>query len=78
MTIFQRIRLNSKRKKIIKALEGMVGKYNSGLLISILCDGLNRYVSGVEARDMRTLEVKINDYFSLKYDFDKERYIDAD
>ena len=75
MTIFQRIRLNSKRKKIIKALEGMVGKYNSGLLISILCDGLNNFVSGVGARDMRTIEVKINDYFSLKYDFNKEEYV---
>lgn len=72
--------MTRKYKKEIEHLLGilvaMVGEYNTGLLLSILCDNLDNFVKGADSRNMRTIELIFNDFYSLKYDFEKEGYID--
>lgn len=61
--------------KMFNKLEDMLGEYNAGMLIAIMCDLLNEFVKDVEQREMRTIEITLNDYFSAKYDFEKEEIV---
>lgn len=62
-------------KDMVKNLQARLGKHNAALLIALLCDLLDEFVEGVEERELRTLELKLNDYFSAKYDFEKEAIV---
>lgn len=71
------------KKKEIKKLEPMLdylsnalGEINAGFVLATLCDCLKKSTEGVEQRVLRTMEIKINDYFAYKYDFEKEHYVD--
>ena len=67
---------NKMLKTMLNKLDHMLGENNSGLMIALLCDLLDKLVEGVDQREMRTIEVKLNDYFSVKYDFEKEKIIE--
>ena len=56
----------------------LCGPKDYGMFLAILCDLFDGFVSGVDSRELRTIEVILNDYFSLKYDFVKEVIIDKD
>ena len=62
-------------KPMFKVLIDMLGKRDAGMFIAICCDLLNECVKGVDQRTLRTLEIKLNDYFSCKYDFEKDEVI---
>lgn len=62
---------NKKLKEMIRHLDGMLGETDCGLFIAMICDLMDKFVEGVSQRNMRTLEIKLNDYFSVKYDFEK-------
>jgi len=55
--------------KMFKKLELQLGEYNAGLLLSIICDLLDKFVEGVDQRELRTLELVLNNFYSAKYDF---------
>ena len=57
-------------------LINMMGEEGAGFMIALLCDCLDKLVQGVPGRRVRSLELKLNDYFAVKYDFEKEEYVD--
>lgn len=63
--------------RMLNFLEGSLGSDYAGLLLSIVADSITNLVNGVKERNVRTVEIKYNDYFSTKYDFDKMEYIDG-
>lgn len=63
-------------KPMIKALEAMLGPQDAGMFLAICCDLLQDCVKGREQLNLRTIEIKINDYFSSKYDFEKEEIVE--
>lgn len=64
-------------KVMLTHLEQIVGAFGTGKLIAIMCDSLANFVKGSEqGRDMRTIEIKYNDYFSTKYDFETNEYVE--
>ena len=63
-------KMNKCYKGCLKQLDEWLGEADAGLLISILCKVL-REASQDENRELRTIELKINDYFSAKWNFDK-------
>ena len=62
-------------KLMFKYLEQMLGQKDAGLFMAICCDLLQDCCKDVKQRTLRTLEIKINDYFSSKYDFEKEQIV---
>ena len=67
--------MNKKLKPMIEHLEKMMGSDGAGLVLATLCDCLDKLVEGTEGRELRTIEVKLNDYFSKKFDFGTGEYV---
>lgn len=67
--------MNKAAKQMYKALEDMCGEHDAGLLLAIMCDAIVNFAKGSEVgREARTVEVKFNDFFSLKYNFETKKY----
>jgi len=70
-----RMKRNRKQNKAVKVmlaqLDNILGEQDAGMFLAISLDCLNKLVEGVESRELRTLEIKLNDFFSVKYDFIK-------
>lgn len=63
-------------KKMFKTLIAYLGSdYDAGMMLAILCELFKKFTEGVDSRELRTLELILNDYFSVKYDFVNERVI---
>ena len=63
--------------KIIEHIEAKVGSEATGVLIAILADSLDNLTKGEsESRNIRCMEIKYNDYFTTKYDFEKNEYVE--
>lgn len=62
-------------KPMVLALKEMTDIETAGTIIAILCDLLQECVKDVDERTLRTIEIKVNDYFSSKYDFEKEEIV---
>lgn len=62
-------------KPMVLALKEMTDAETAGMIIAICCDLLQDCVKDVDQRALRTIEIKINDYFSSKYDFEKEEIV---
>lgn len=62
-------------KPMFKCLEQMLGKDDAGLFLAICLDLLQDCCKNVNQRQLRTLEIKINDYFSSKYDFESDEVV---
>lgn len=56
---------------MVNTLIKMTDEDVAGMLIATLLDALNKFVDGVEERNMRKIEIIINDYFRDSYDFAK-------
>ena len=62
---------------IVQHIEAKVGAEATGALIAILADSLDNLTKGeLESRNIRCMEIKYNDYFTTKYDFEKNKYIE--
>ena len=68
---------NKKVKQMIAHLDAMLGEVDTGIFLAMICDLLDKFVDGVEQREMRTLELRLNDYFSVKFDFEKNCVVGA-
>ena len=60
-------------KELIKGLDRRLGEQNAGFIISMLIDCLDKLTVDGD-KNMRTLEITINDFFSVKYNFEKEEF----
>ena len=60
---------NRAYKTMLKKLDNMLGEIDAPMLIAILLDCLERLVDGVDEREMRTIEIKLNGFFTEGYDF---------
>ena len=58
----------------LNAIKDMTCEYTTGLLICFLADALEKYSQDAD-RNMRTIEIKFNDYFSFKYSFEEDKYV---
>ncbi len=58
-------------KEMIKGLDHRLGEQNTGFLISMLIDCLDKLTKDGD-KNMRTLEIRINEFFSVKYNFEKD------
>ena len=63
-------------KKIIKYLKQKIGSNETAVFISILADSLDNLTKGVESRNIRTIEIKYNDFYTTKFDFNKGEYVE--
>ena len=67
---------NKAYKAMLKHLDDTLGEQDAGMFIAIVCDLLNKFVDGVEYRELRTMEIVLNNFYSLKYDFDKNEVVE--
>ena len=64
-------------KPMVEALEAMLGPQDASMFLAVMCDLLQDCVKDREQLDIRTLTITINDYFSSKYDFEKEEIVES-
>jgi hypothetical protein len=65
-----------KFKQIVGAIEGMLGTKDAGLLIAIVADSLVRLAHDHEdGLNIRSIEIKYNDFYSLKFDCEQNKYV---
>ena len=57
--------------KMFDHLIGLLGEDNAGLIIAIMCDLLDKFVEDQLPKEMRALTVTLNDFKSIRYDFEK-------
>lgn len=70
-------KMNKYYKGCLKQLDEWLGEADAGLLISVVCKCLRAIANdGTQNREIRNFEIKINDYFSAKWDFDKGGFVD--
>lgn len=60
-------------KEMIKGLDFRLGEQGTGFIISMLIDCLDKLTKDGD-KNMRTLEITINEFFSVKYNFEKEEF----
>ena len=70
---------NKAQKKLVKDmlyhLDLMFGESNAGLFLAIVCSSLDKMMNNETPSDrleLRTMEITMNDCYSVKYDFEKE------
>lgn len=68
--------MNKAYKKILKDLDEMFGEADAGLFLSIILTALKKLIGDKEQQNLRTIEIKVNDYFSVKWDFDKNDFVE--
>ena len=64
---------NKAVKNMLKHLDLMFGENNAGEFLAIICDALDKMMkeeTPSEFINLRTIEVKFNDCYSVKYDCD--------
>ena len=70
---------NKMIKDMIYQLDLMFGKNNSGMFLAMIIDGLNKMMkeeTPSEYLNLRTVEIKFNDCYSVKLDCDTGEYIE--
>lgn len=75
-------RRNRAQNKMIKdmlyQLDLMFGENNSGMFLAMIIDGLNKMMkeeTPSEYLNLRTVEIKFNDCYSVKLDCDTGEYV---
>lgn len=69
---------NKKLKFMIHQLDLMFGENNTGIFISMILDCLNKMMkeeTPSEYIELRTLEIKFNDFYSVKLDCKTGEYV---
>ena len=76
MSIKKKIIRDKHFKRVINHIEEKIGSGSTGALIAILADALDNLTKGVESRNIRCIEIKFNDYYSTKFDFERQQYVE--
>ena len=66
-------------KDMLDRLDLMFGENNSGMFLAMICDGLQKMMTQEtpdEYLNLRTIEIKFNDCYSVKLDCDTGEYIE--
>lgn len=69
---------NKKVKEMLHMLDLMFGENNAGMFLAMILDGLNKMMkeeTPSEYLNLRTIEIKFNDCYSVKLDCDTGEYI---
>lgn len=69
---------NKMIKDMIYQLDLMFGENNSGMFLAMIIDGLNKMMkeeTPSEYLNLRTVEIKFNDCYSVKLDCDTGEYV---
>ena len=64
---------------MLDRLDLMFGENNSGMFLAMICDGLQKMMTQEtpdEYLNLRTIEIKFNDCYSVKLDCDTGEYIE--
>ena len=70
---------NKRVKEMLHFLDLMFGEANAGMFLAMICDGLNKMMkeeTPSQYLNLRTIEIKFNDCYSVKLDYDTNEYID--
>lgn len=70
---------NKLYKDMLFKLDLMFGENNAGMFLAMILDGLNKMMkekTPSEYLNLRTIEIKFNDCYSVKLDCDTREYID--
>ena len=66
-------------KEMMHRLDLMFGENNAGLFLSMICDALQKMMkeeTPCEYLNLRTIEIRLNDFYSVKLDCDTGEYIE--
>jgi len=66
--------MNKYYKYCLKDLDNILGECDAGLLIATILK-LIHAMQRDNVLNLRTMEIKFNDYFSAKWDFDEGDYV---
>ena len=69
---------NKTVKDMLYQLDLMFGENNSGMFLAMILDGLNKMMkeeTPSEYLELRTIEIKFNDFYSVKLDCNTGEYI---
>ena len=69
---------NKAIKNMIYHLDLMFGENTTGLFLAMICDALDKMMkeeTPSEYLKLRTIEIKFNDFYSVKFDCEKQEYI---
>ena len=72
--------MNKKDKKELnKMFDGLAtrmgSEHGAAMMVAILCDLLDEFTKDVEERELRTMELTLNGFFTSKFDFVKMEVI---
>lgn len=59
-------------KTMFIELKKRLGDEGAGFFLAVLLDALDNFTDGVDSRNIRTVEIKFNDFFSHRVDIDEE------
>jgi len=65
-------------KEMLYHLDLMLGEQGTGYLLSMVCDCLDKMMNEVTPSDymeLRTIEIRFNDFYSVKFDCETEQYV---
>ena len=69
---------NKAIKDMIYHLDLMFGEHNTGMFLAMICDALDKMMkeeTPSEYLELRTIEIKFNDFYSVKLNCKTEEYI---
>lgn len=69
---------NKAVKNMLHRLDLMFGENNAGLFLAMICDALQKMMKEEipsEYLNLRTIEIKFNDFYSVKLNCDTGEYI---
>ena len=67
--------MNKYYKRILKDLDGLLGEADAGLFLSIVVKMIIELAADKDRLNLRTMEIKFNDFFSKKWDFDHNCFV---
>lgn len=59
-------------KIMFKELSKRLGEDGTGFFLAVLLDALDNFTNGIGSRNIRTVEIKFNDFFSHRIDIEEE------
>lgn len=72
--------ITSKQRKALKPMfNHLIETFGSvdvaGTMLAVYLDAFDKLVENKDTQEIRTLEIRINDFFSYKYDFVNEKVV---
>lgn len=72
--------ITSKQRKALKPMfDHLIETFGSvhvaGTMLALYLDAFDKLVENKDSQEIRTLEIRVNDFFSYKYDFVNEKVV---